>query len=218
MTSFRPRRPRAALVISVIALIAALGGTAYAGVVLGKNSVGTKQLKNGAVTTKKIKDGAVTAAKINSTGLTVPNAVHATSANSATTATSATNATNATNATHATSADSATAAGSAGALTGVQIVRSALITNTAALQNYGQANCPAGQYVIGGGVYGSASATVQNVNSSWPTRQSSTDPQPDAWGAYMNNTDTVDHTFNVYAICTAGSVSSNYTGSHSRKH
>lgn len=37
------------------------GGTAYA---VGKNSVGNKQLKNGAVGTAKIKDGAVSTAKI----------------------------------------------------------------------------------------------------------------------------------------------------------
>jgi len=64
MSKFRSRRPRAAFVISVIALIAALGGTAYAGVTLGKNSVGTKQLKNNAVTSSKIKNNAVTTSKI----------------------------------------------------------------------------------------------------------------------------------------------------------
>jgi hypothetical protein len=121
MSRFRPRRPSPALVISMIALIVALGGTAYASSV-ANNSVGTKQLKNNAVTTKKIKNGAVTtnklkngavttkqlkngavtASKINTSGLTVPNALHANSADTATTAT------NATNATHATTADSAT--------------------------------------------------------------------------------------------------------------
>ncbi len=54
MSSFRPRRPSAALVVSIVALIVALGGTAYAGgLVPGKNTVGTKQLKNNAVTTEK---------------------------------------------------------------------------------------------------------------------------------------------------------------------
>ncbi len=78
--------PSPALVISLIALFIALGGTSYAAITasLPKNSVGSKQLKNNAVTSKKIKNGAVTAAKINTTGLTVPNADHATSADSAT--------------------------------------------------------------------------------------------------------------------------------------
>jgi hypothetical protein len=89
------------MVVATTALFLALGGTGYAAFSLPKNSVGTKQLRSGAVTTKKIKNGAVTAAKINTTGLTVPNALHA---NSATTAGSATNAS------HATAADSATKA------------------------------------------------------------------------------------------------------------
>ena len=52
-------RPSPALVISVIALIAALTGSAYA-----VNKIGTKQLKKNAVSTQKIKPGAVTTPKI----------------------------------------------------------------------------------------------------------------------------------------------------------
>jgi cytoskeletal protein RodZ len=113
----RFRAPSPALVISLLALFVALGGTSYAAITLPKNSVGAKQLKKNAVTGAKIKNGAVTASKINTKGLTVPDAFRATSADSATNATNATHATtadsatsaaNATNATHATSADSAT--------------------------------------------------------------------------------------------------------------
>jgi hypothetical protein len=107
-------RPSPALVISVIALFVALGGSAYA-----VNKVGTKQLKNNAVTAAKIKRNAVTkakirknavvgakirkntvtGAKINESSLgTVPRATHAVSATQATNATHATNAVNATNA------------------------------------------------------------------------------------------------------------------------
>src|SRR5579862_5323021 len=71
------RRPSPALVVSSIALVVALGGTSYAAFRPPSNSVGTKQLKNGAVTTRKIRNGAVTAAKINATGLTVPSATQA---------------------------------------------------------------------------------------------------------------------------------------------
>ena len=94
MRTFRLRKPSPALVISLLALSVALGGTAYAGITISKNSVGTNQLKNGAVTTKKIKNGNVTASKINTTGLTVPNALHANHADTAANATNATNATN----------------------------------------------------------------------------------------------------------------------------
>jgi hypothetical protein len=82
MHTRRLRAPSPALVISLIALFIALGGTAYAATSLPRNSVGTKQLKTSAVTSSKIKDGAVTAAKINPAGLTVANAAHATSADS----------------------------------------------------------------------------------------------------------------------------------------
>lgn len=100
----RLRAPSPAFVISLIALFVALGGTTYAATSLPKNSVGAKQLKKNAVTGPKIKKGAVTAAKINTKGLTVPNALHATSADSAT---------NATDASHATTADNATTAANA---------------------------------------------------------------------------------------------------------
>lgn len=48
------RRPSPALVVAVIALFVALGGTSYAALRLPKNSVGTAQLKRGAVTKGKI--------------------------------------------------------------------------------------------------------------------------------------------------------------------
>jgi hypothetical protein len=120
MKRFRPRVPGPALILSLIALVVALAGTSYAAL---SNSVGTRQLTDGAVTTKKIKtgavttdkikdgavtttkikNGAVTASKINTSGLTVPNASHASTADSAT---SANHASSADNATHATTADS----------------------------------------------------------------------------------------------------------------
>jgi hypothetical protein len=87
------RRPGAALVVSIVALIVALGGTSYAAFTLPQNSVGTKQLKNGAVTGPKIAPGAITGANIKLGTLgTVPQA---------------------NNANHAIRADSAIAAGSA---------------------------------------------------------------------------------------------------------
>ncbi len=51
------RRPSPALVISLIALFVALGGTTYAATSLPRNSVGTAQIKSGAVTKTKIAKG-----------------------------------------------------------------------------------------------------------------------------------------------------------------
>ena len=104
MRIIRVRAPSLALTVSFVALLVALGGTSYAAFALPRNSVGTKQIKNGAVTAKKITNGAVTASKINTSGLTVPNALHASNANAAGSAT------NATTANHASTADSATTA------------------------------------------------------------------------------------------------------------
>src|SRR3974390_395816 len=70
------RAPGPALVISLIALFVALGGTTYAATSLPANSVGTAQIQN----------KAVTAAKINTHGLAVQNAITAQTATYAKTA------------------------------------------------------------------------------------------------------------------------------------
>jgi hypothetical protein len=219
MSRFCSRRPGAALIVAVVALIAALSGTAYAGITIGKNSVGNKQLRNksvgtaklrnGAVSTAKLRKGAVTAAKL-SKKLIVP---HANIANVAGSALTAGHASSADTAGHAGSADTAGSAGAAAALTGVNVVRSASITNPSQQVTYGEADCPAGQYVIGGGSWTDGTGNEQ-VNSSWPTRQGATDPAPDAWGVWMDNNEPNDNQFSVYAICVSGSVASSYRGFH----
>ena len=56
--------PAPAMIVAVIALLVAMGGSAYAVSNLPPNSVGTKQLKDGAVTSAKLRNGAVTAKKV----------------------------------------------------------------------------------------------------------------------------------------------------------
>jgi hypothetical protein len=56
------RRPSPALVVACVALTVSLGGTGYAAVVLPANSVGTKQLQNGAVVGTKVKAHSLVAA------------------------------------------------------------------------------------------------------------------------------------------------------------
>ncbi len=157
-------------VVATLALFLVLsGGAAYAAAKLDKNSVGTKQLKNGAVTTAKIKNGAVTGAKVAVSSLgTVPSATsashadsatsagHAESATNATHADSATNATHADSATNATHADSATSATHADSATQAESASSA--ANAAALQGMSAAqvaalatlHCPTGTALAAG--------------------------------------------------------------------
>src|SRR3982751_298680 len=53
------RRPTPSLVISILALFVAMGGTGYAALKLPKNSVGSKQIKKNAVTGTKVKNGSL---------------------------------------------------------------------------------------------------------------------------------------------------------------
>src|SRR3954452_12758683 len=59
MTRVMPHKFSPALVISLIALVVAMGGTSYAAISLPRDSVGTKQLKNNAVTSSKIRNGSL---------------------------------------------------------------------------------------------------------------------------------------------------------------
>jgi hypothetical protein len=94
----KSRRPSPALVIAIVALFVALGGTGYAasqinGKSLKNNSVPGKKLKNKTVAAGKVKPDTLTGAQIQESTLgTVP---------SASTAASAANATNAANAANA---------------------------------------------------------------------------------------------------------------------
>jgi hypothetical protein len=52
------------MIVALLALFVALGGTGYAVTALPKNSVGAKQLKRNAVTGKKIRKSSVTSSKV----------------------------------------------------------------------------------------------------------------------------------------------------------
>jgi hypothetical protein len=56
--------------MATLAVFIAMGGIGYAAVNVPANSVGTRQLKNGAVANAKLQNGAVTAAKIKAGSLT----------------------------------------------------------------------------------------------------------------------------------------------------
>jgi hypothetical protein len=66
----RRHLPSPAVLLALLALLVALGGTSYAAVKLPKNSVGTAQLRKHAVARAKLADGAVTGAKVKDGSLT----------------------------------------------------------------------------------------------------------------------------------------------------
>lgn len=66
----RVRRPSPAMVVAILALCLAVGGTSFAAVKLGKNAVKTKNIKNGAVKASKLAGNAVTEGKIATNAVT----------------------------------------------------------------------------------------------------------------------------------------------------
>ena len=151
MRTFRRARPSPALVISIIALIVAMGGTAYAGFSLPRNSVGSKQLKKNAVTNKKISNRAVTDSKI-ATGTITGDKIKLSTLG---TVPSANTANTATAANHATTADNATTAGNATTVGGKPI-RWVLVNATGSIVSqsggFSIADHPtAGEYIMAAG-------------------------------------------------------------------
>lgn len=145
------RRPSAAMVIAVIALVVAASGTAVAATnlvsgdsLIKKNSLSGNRLRNHTVTGKQI--------KLSSLG-TVPSATHATTANSATSATTA------------------TTAGAAPIASLTYVTTNVAVDDSMVTQEppptLGTATCPAGTFVTGGGA-SIADSTNGTVAESYP--------------------------------------------------
>jgi hypothetical protein len=172
------------MVVAFIALFVAIGGSSYAVTRLPAGSVGSKQLRQNAVTGAKVKNRSLTAADINVSSLT-----------GVASAASAANAANAASATHA---------GAAAALDTVTYVTQPGTVDRATPDDAGgfvptldaaTAACPAGTFVVGGGV-GLDDHTNMAVVDSFP------EPGGRAWTARVHNNDgDSGHAFTVVAIC-----------------
>lgn len=64
MSAPRSLRSSPALIVAIVALVVAMGGTSYAAVTLAKNSVLSKHIKNGQVKTADLRASAVTGGKV----------------------------------------------------------------------------------------------------------------------------------------------------------
>jgi hypothetical protein len=116
MTRLLSKRPSPAMIVALLALFVALGGSSYAAVKIGarditrgavgtraiaNNSIGSVDIHNAAVSGIDVKDDSLTNADIDNTNLTAQSAQIAQTADTATRATTATSANTANNATNA---------------------------------------------------------------------------------------------------------------------
>jgi hypothetical protein len=180
----RVRLPSAAIVIACVALAVALGGTSYAAFSLPANSVGTKQLKNGAVTKAKISARTITGLRgaTGTRGLVGPaGPVGAGGA--------------------AGSAGQAGAQGPPGPVA-LAYIDSGPWSLLAGAQRTEQAICPPGWSATGGGAIASSKTPGVTIISSdqlgiphWPADPGS------GWQVSMSNASATDTTFYVDVIC-----------------
>lgn len=68
----REARPSPAMAVALLALVVAMSGTAIAATQLGKNSVGSRNIKPGAVTSSDLRNGGVRAVDIGAGAVTTP--------------------------------------------------------------------------------------------------------------------------------------------------
>jgi hypothetical protein len=143
------RRPPAAMIVALLALFVALGGSSYAAVKISardiaRGAVGTRAIANNAIRSADIhnatvsgvdvKDDSLTNADIDNTNLNALTAKSADTARSADTATRATTANTATNATNADNADNAANAAKLDGLDSTDFTRPACASQTGALK------------------------------------------------------------------------------------
>ena len=62
-------RPSPAMIVAIIALVLALGGTSYAAITLPAGSVGTRQLQRNAVVGSTVRNGSLSLAAVNAASL-----------------------------------------------------------------------------------------------------------------------------------------------------
>jgi hypothetical protein len=175
------------MVVAMVALIVALGGTSYAAVKLPKGSVGSRELKKNAVKTANINNSAVTGAKVKSDSLTGADINEATLGALPLAAAS-------------THADSAGALDRITYRSAVGTVGQAPGPSTTVLSAPTSAGCDPGQIATGGGVKVDDPSS-QSLHESYPSTART-------WTATVgNDDDTAPHNFTVFVVCIpAGAV------------
>jgi hypothetical protein len=177
------------MVVALVALFVALGGSSYAALKLPKNSVGSRQIKSGAVTSAKVKDRSLAAGDFKLGQ--IPAGPQGPSG-----------------------APGSPGRDGAQGVPGPTALHTFAFgfDNLAGEQTGGGAACPAGQYATGGGVITESIVTgEQAVNSSAPAKTAPSRPAPDGWLAFVDNNSGTDYSFAVFVVCApASDVSANF--------
>lgn len=221
-STFTIRRPSAALVVAMIALFAALGGTGYAAATLSgrdiqKKSIPANRVVPNALTGSQINESKLGQVPLASRALTAEtaasaaNAAHATTADRATSAVNAENAVNAQNATNAqTAQDSQKLQGRDATKFLANSVRMVSAQTGLIADGTGagvSVSCAADEKAIGGGaawiITGSNSATELNapLTASMPIPATPGVDNMTGWRAHGRNLSGVDRILRAYAIC-----------------
>jgi hypothetical protein len=204
----RRRLPAPGTVLAGVALVVALGGTAFAAGVLPANSVGTAQLKNDAVVSSKVKRHSLLASDFK------PGQLRAGARGPAGSQGPAGPPGPAGSTGAAGPAGPAGPQGPAGSkgdqgFSSLSYVVKSFGPFPAGTQYGGEAPCDNGRHAVGGGVVGvDSGVSEQSINSTYPSDGTgSTDPGNEGWSAWVDNLSTRPLGFDVYAVCaTANSV------------
>jgi hypothetical protein len=202
-STFTIRRPSAALVVAIVALFAALGGTGYAAATLSgrdiqKRSIPANRVMNDTLNGRQIDESKLGPVPVAQQALTAQTAASATSAG------------------HATSADSAQTAQDAQKLQGrdatafmassVRVVFNAINVATGG-SNSVTASCPVNEKGIGGGaawmIPGSETPTELDaqLNSSYPLPSTGGTDAITGWHAVGVNRAGASRDLRAYVIC-----------------
>jgi hypothetical protein len=211
-STFKIRRPSAALVVALVALFAALGGTGDAAATLSGRDIQKRSIPANRVVPNALGGNQVDESKLGP----VPVAQQALTAQTAASATDAAHATNADNATNAVNAVNAQTAQNAQQLQGrdatrflansVRVTFSQVTVPTGA-SNTVTASCNAEEKGIGGGaawmIAGSESPTELDaqLNSSYPIPSTGGTSNMTGWRAVGYNRAGSNRDLRAYAIC-----------------
>lgn len=193
------RKPSAAMVVAMLALVVAASGTAIAATNLVS---GDKLIKKGSLSGNRLRKHTLTGTQINLKKLgKVPNAKQAdqaTNAKNATNASTATNATNASTATNATNAANATNATTAARIGQIDY-RSAQFTvpGSTGGRATGTATCPAGMFAVGGG----STSPNESIGGTDYTIDSHPTSNRTGWEVTVENDSSGDLSETVTVVC-----------------